>query len=168
MNQQSPSQHFSEADLLETYYMQPGASMPVMMHLADCGDCASRYERLEKKVRGLSSCAHDDKPDTFWARQRFSVMRRIGARPSTFARTTRVAAAALLVAALGGWFSSRQAVDPPPASVPAAISAQTAPEIAVQATTPADPWDSEELGEFHSIVAWESWDAPKTKNGDAS
>jgi anti-sigma factor RsiW len=166
MNQQSHSQHFSEADLLETYYMQPGASMPVMMHLADCSDCAARYERLEKKVRGLSACAHDDKPDTFWARQRISVMRKIGARPSTFARVTRVAAAALLVAALGGWFSSRQ-IDPPPASVQA-VSIQPAPEIAVQATTPVDPWESEELGEFHSIVAWESWDAPKAKNGDAS
>jgi anti-sigma factor RsiW len=167
MNQQSHSQHFSEADLLETYYMQPGASMPVMMHLADCSDCASRYERLEKKVRGLSSCAHDDKPDTFWTRQRISVMRRIGARPSTFARVSRVAAAALLVAALGGWFSSRQP-DPTPASAPVAVSTNPAPEIAVQATTPADPWESEELDEFHSIVAWESWDAPKTKSGDPS
>jgi len=163
MNQQF-SEHYSEADLLETYYMQPGASMPVMMHLADCSDCASRYERLEKKVRGLSSCAHDDKPDTFWARQRISVMRKIGQRPSTFARTARVAAAAVLVAALGGWFSSRP-VDPPPATV---VMPPTAPEISVQITTPADPWESEELGEFHSIVAWESWDAPATKNGDQS
>jgi hypothetical protein len=163
MNQQF-SEHYSEADLLETYYMQPGASMPVMMHLADCSDCAARYERLEKKVRGLSACAHDDKPDTFWARQRISVMRKIGARPSAFARTARVAAAAVLVAALGGWFSSRQ-VAPPPATV---MAPQTAPEISVQITTPADPWDSEELGEFQSIVAWESWDTPAAKNGDQS
>ena len=169
MSQQpdSNSHHYSEADLLETYYMQPGASMPVMMHLADCTDCASRYERLEKKVRGLSSCAHDgtfdDKPETFWARQRISVMRKIAQRPSTFARATRVAAAAVLVAALGGWFTSRQ-VTPPPATV-----VESAPEITVQVTTPADPWDSEELGEFQSIVAWESWDSPATKkNGDQS
>lgn len=160
---QSNREHYSEADLLETYYMQPGASMPVMMHLADCNDCATRYERLEKKVRGLSACAHDDKPDTFWARQRISVMRKIATRPSTFARTTRVAAAAILVAALGGWFSTRQ-VEPPPA----VMVQQTAPEISVQVTTPADPWESEELGEFHSIVNWESWDAPATQNGDQS
>src|ERR1700741_3786060 len=116
MNQQlsepKQHQHYSEADLLETYYMQPGASMPVMMHLADCGDCAWRYERLEKKVRGLSACAHDDKPDTFWARQRFSVMRKLNAQRPSHARIARVAAAAVLVAALGGWFSSRQ-VEPP-------------------------------------------------------
>jgi hypothetical protein len=90
-------------------------------------------------------------------------MRKIGARPSTFARVTRVAAAAVLVAALGGWFSSRQ-VAPPPETV----VAPTTPEITVQVTTPADPWDSEELDEFHSIVAWESWDTPTTKNGDQS
>src|SRR5258708_5761924 len=33
--------HYSEADLLETYYMQPGQSMPVMMHLAECTDAAA-------------------------------------------------------------------------------------------------------------------------------
>jgi anti-sigma factor RsiW len=162
MNQQSSETHYSEADLLDTYYMQPGASMPVMMHLADCSDCAARYERLEKKVRGLAACAHDDKPETFWARQRLMVLRKIGAhRPSAFARVSRIAAAALLVAGLGGWFASRPA-DPPPA-VPVA---QSAPEISVQVTTPADPWESEELGEYHSLVAWESWEPQK--NGDQS
>ena len=60
MNLRSADEHYSEADLLETYYMQPGASMPVMMHLAGCADCAARYERLEKKVRGLAACAHDE------------------------------------------------------------------------------------------------------------
>jgi anti-sigma factor RsiW len=159
-------QHYSEADLLETYYMQPGASMPVMMHLADCSDCASRYERLEKKVRGLSACAHDDKPDTFWARQRFSVMRKLGAQRPSHARIARVAAAAVLVAALGGWFTSRQ-VDPPAAT--RVVSSTQAPEIAIQVTTPADPWDSEELDEFQSIVAWESWEPQQpAKSGDQS
>jgi anti-sigma factor RsiW len=164
MNQQSDT-HYSEADLLDTYYMQPGASMPVMMHLADCADCAARYERLEKKVRGLAACAHDDKPDTFWARQRFAVLRKIGAqRPSAFARVTRVAAAAMLVATLSGsWLGSRPAEPPAPLAV---HHVQSAPEITVQVTTPADPWESEELDEFHSLVAWESWEPQK--NGDQS
>jgi len=158
MNQQLFNEHYSEADLLETYYMQPGASMPVMMHLADCNDCATRYERLEKKVRGLAACAHDEKPDTFWARQRIAVMRNLP-RHSSARRATRVAAAALLVATLGGWLASRQ---PEPVVTPAT-------ELTVQITTPADPWESEELDEFHSLVAWESWDASQTeKNGDHS
>lgn len=162
MNQRLPdtpyAQHYSEADLLETYYMQPGASMPVMMHLADCTDCAARYERLEKKVRGLAACAHDDKPDTFWARQRIAVMRKLP-RHSSARRAVRVAAAALLVATLGGWLASRQ---PEPVAAPA-------PELTMQVTTPADPWESEELDDFHSLVAWESWDTAKSeKNGDPS
>src|SRR6266487_4432284 len=48
--------HFSEADLLETYYLQPGESMPVMMHLAVCDECAAKYERLERKLREAAAC----------------------------------------------------------------------------------------------------------------
>ena len=48
--------HFSEADLLETYYTRPGESMPVMMHLANCSECAERYERLDKKMREAAAC----------------------------------------------------------------------------------------------------------------
>ena len=150
MNLRSADEHYSEADLLETYYMQPGASMPVMMHLAGCADCAARYERLEKKVRGLAACAHDEKPDTFWARQRIAVTRKLP-RHAPAARTMRVAAAALLVAALGGWMASRQ-------SEPAATPVIAQPEITVQVTTPVDPWQSEELDEYQSLVAWESWE----------
>ena len=68
------SKHYSEAELLETYYTQPGESMPVMMHLASCTDCAARYERLERKLRNLASCAVDEKPQTFWTRQRMLIM----------------------------------------------------------------------------------------------
>src|SRR5258708_13038095 len=73
------TKHYSEADLLETYYMQPGQSMPVMMHLAECSDCAARYERLEHKLREAASC-HTDRPETFWSRQRRTIMRSIGVR----------------------------------------------------------------------------------------
>src|SRR5256886_13036081 len=89
------SKHFSEAELLETYYTQPGESMPVMMHLASCGECAARYERLEAKLRGLAACDVDQKPQTFWTRQRMLIMRGIDARTRhgrSAARTWRVAA----------------------------------------------------------------------------
>ena len=124
--------HFSEADLLETYYTQPGESMPVMMHLADCPECAARYERLERKVRGLAACAHDEvieqKPETFWARQRLSVMRKIDARrgrTSSFARVTRIAAAAMLVMVLGALITWRQ-IDQP-AEVPTLTAVSSVP-----------------------------------------
>ena len=154
------NQHYSEADLLETYYTQPGQSMPVMMHLADCADCATRYERLERKVRALAAC-HDEKPDTFWTRQRMLITRRIASRPSHVARVTRIAAAAALVMALGGVATWKQ-LDPPAPAPVAEVAA------AAELTVPADPWESEQLDEYQSLVAWESWDESKTKNGDHS
>ncbi|HEY2325747.1 MAG TPA: hypothetical protein VGJ82_23020, partial [Thermoanaerobaculia bacterium] len=96
--------HFSEADLLETYYTQPGESMPVMMHLAKCSECAERYARLDRKMREASSC-HTEKPDTFWSRQRMSIQRRIAgerAQRMSIARTLRIAAAMTLAFFLGG------------------------------------------------------------------
>lgn len=157
--------HFSEADLLETYYMRPGESMPVMMHLAECPDCAARYERLEGKMQSLRSCAHDDKPETFWARQRISVMRKIEGRR---ARTPmlRMAAAAVVVLVLGGvmaWDggegpSQTQVVDT--AAQPAVLSLDDSSARG----TDDSPWASDELQDYSSMVAWESW----VENGDQS
>ena len=150
------NQHYSEADLLETYYMAPGQSMPVMMHLAGCPDCVARYERLERKLRSLVSCSHAEKPETFWVRQRMAVMKRVkagGRRP----KIARYAAAAALVVVMGGTFSFpflTAGKNPP--------SAETTVDVT---NVPTDPWESDELDEFHSIVAWESWDE---KNGDQS
>jgi predicted anti-sigma-YlaC factor YlaD len=63
--------HYTEADLLETYYTEPGQSLPVMMHLAECTDCAARYERLDQKIRALGACEHA--PRSFWARGRDAI-----------------------------------------------------------------------------------------------
>lgn len=164
-------QHYSEADLLETYYTQPGDSMPVMMHLAECGDCAARYERLERKVRGLSACEHDQ-PETFWARQRTSIMRRVQREQRV--PVMRYAAAAMLTLVLGGvvtWkavdeSSSRQVV-------------KTETMVALPHPAPLDdsktrrlddsPWQSDELKDYQPVVAWESWVEADTKsNGDHS
>src|SRR5438552_15549936 len=96
--------HYSEADLLETYYMRPGESMPVMLHLATCADCAAKYERLERKLREVAAC-NIEKPDTFWMRQRHLIMLGIGARQDNLRRamrTARIAAAAAFAFFLGG------------------------------------------------------------------
>lgn len=151
-------EHYTEADLLETYYTQAGESMPVMMHLADCSDCAARYERLDRKLRSLAACDHQ-KPETFWARQRMAVMRRIDARRTRMSLAGRVAAAAGLVLVLGGgamtWKSST--------SVPAT---EVVAEADADASMPADPWQSDELKDLQSVVAWESWVEPS--RGDQS
>lgn len=149
-------QHFSEADLLETYYMRPGESMPVMMHLSDCADCATRYERLEGKMQSLRSCAHEEKPETFWVRQRMSVMRKIAApRRRDFGR---LAAAAALIIAIGGGLVAWQS-DSTPETVQV-VETTAAATTAVDATPRRlddSPWASEELDDYSSIVAWESW-----------
>jgi hypothetical protein len=154
--------HFSEADLLETYYTQPGESMPVMMHLASCPDCAARYARLEQKLREAASC-NTEKPATFWTRQRLQIMRSIDKQQSHAAsasRMLRVAAAAILSFFLGGAivYESVKPVHHQPAP-----TVKVAPVAAVQ-TAPApsaadihDAWQSEELQDFHNVVEWESW-----------
>lgn len=156
------NQHYSEADLLETYYTQPGESMPVMMHLADCTECAERYERLSRKVRSLGACEHE-KPETFWARQRMQIMRKVGQR-SHAPRRASLAAAAAFVAVLGGLVTWNLRKEPvaPVSPAPAAVAAAAEPAAAD------DPWQSEELKDYQAMVAWESWVESDTKNGDQS
>jgi predicted anti-sigma-YlaC factor YlaD len=164
-------QHYSEADLLETYYTQPGESMPVMMHLADCSECAARYERLDRKLRSLAACEHD-KPETFWARQRIAVMRKIDAqrsRSSLVSRTTRIAAAAALVLVLGGGiYTMRDGSESQSLRVSEEVTQTAALDTATgqldNLTT--DPWQSDELKDFQSVVAWESW--VESETGDKS
>ncbi|MEA2240299.1 MAG: hypothetical protein QOC81_5023 [Thermoanaerobaculia bacterium] len=155
--------HFSEADLLETYYTQPGESMPVMMHLASCHDCAARYERLEQKLRQAASC-NTEKPATFWTRQRLQIMRRVDAQQahaSSVARTLRVAAAAILAFFLGGavvYETIQPAQQPAPVvSVAKAAPVTTAPPAPAASDIIHDAWQSDELKDFHNVVEWEAW-----------
>lgn len=157
--------HYSEADLLETYYTQPGESMPAMMHLAECGECAARYESLERKLRGMAAC-HDE-PEAFWARQRASIMGTIERRQARPLSWTRVAAAAALIVALGSVAVFRDQPAPPAAATGTiASTAATKTDNTTEALDPlpADPWESEALSDFQSVVAWESW----VENGDQS
>jgi len=156
--------HFSEADLLETYYTQPGESMPVMMHLADCRECAARYERLERKLRETAAC-HTEKPATFWTRQRMQIMRRVdahNAHAATASRTLRVAAAAILSFFLGGAvvYETVKPAQQHPVTVVKTVPVAVAPAPA--ANDIHDAWQSDELKDFHNVVEWESW-VPENK-----
>ena len=151
--------HYTEADLLETYYTQPGESMPVMMHLASCEECAARYERLERKMREAAACP-TEKPDSFWARQRLSIMRKLPLARKPHVRNhqpARIAAAAVLAFLLGGAFvyevTQRETQMPKTPPVQTTASVKNADDLQL----PRDPWQSEELEEFQPIVEWESW-----------
>ncbi|MEA2489277.1 MAG: hypothetical protein QOH21_1069 [Acidobacteriota bacterium] len=161
--------HYSEADLLETYYTQPGASMPVMMHLADCTDCAARYDRLDAKLRGIAQC-HTDAPETFWARQRLSIMKKVGTRQTQRpSRLLGAAAAAVLALVLTGVMTFRKDV-PAPAPAQTATAATVAAPATPEISSSDDPWQSDELKDFESMVAWESWvdSHDGKKSGDQS
>ena len=154
--------HYSEADLLETYYLQPGESMPVMMHLAQCSECAARYERLEKKLRDAASChveGNVERPETFWTRQRHLIMRGISTRRDDrkrVIRTLRVAATAAFAFFLGGavMYEGLKPVKLP-AQQPIAGEGAGAPRVTAPASD--DPWESDQLKNLHSVVQWESW-----------
>ena len=147
--------HYTEADLLETYYTQPGESMPVMMHLANCSECAAKYEKLERKLRDLGSCDTLDRPDTFWTRQRHLIMRGIAAQKHEtrhVVRTLRVAAAAAFAFFMGGAVMY-EAMKPAPQ--PELLKPIHRAHIVAPASD--DPWDSAQLKSLHSVVQWEAW-----------
>lgn len=149
--------HYSEADLLETYYTRSGESLPVMTHIADCETCAARYERLQKKLRDAAACSME-RPATFWQRQRLSILRTIAERRiagSGARRTWRIAAAAVLAFLLGGavvYKSVEPKLTKPAVKV-------VAPKTEEELQTLRDPWDSDELQDLRAVVQWESWEA---------
>ena len=114
----------------------------------------------ETNIRGVF-VDNSTKPATFWAFQRGSIMRRVeGARRGSgrTPRTWRVAAAAVLAFFLGGAVVY-ETVKPVPVrrEVPA-IQAhlEGTPELTI------DPWQNDELKDFHAVVEWESW-VPENK-----
>ena len=151
--------HYSEADLLETYYLEPGASMPVMMHLAQCSECAARYERLERKLRDVASC-ETERPETFWSRQRHLIMRGIDKQrveTKRVVRTLRIAATAAFAFFLGGAVMY-QTMKPIAPAQPPHVDIVTQRAAPTTNMTPSDPWESsDQLQELHSVVQWESW-----------
>jgi hypothetical protein len=154
------TKHFSEAELLETYYMQPGESAPVMLHLAQCDACIERYNRLEKKLRDAAASSCPTKPATFWSFQRGSIMRRVDAARRDVVRqprTLRVAAAAALSFFLGGALVYETVRPEVKVVQQAPVSATSTPVVVAAAPETTDPWQSEELKDFHAVVQWESW-----------
>jgi len=69
-----------------------------------------------------------------------------------FAAPLRVAAAALLAVVIGGLISYE------PQQAPAVAPVQQVQQVEqTEEKIPTDPWQSEELEEFGSVVQWETW-----------
>ncbi len=154
------TKHYSEADLLETYYMQPGEATPVIAHVNTCPECQERYRRLAQKLRDMAACPAE-KPATFWSRQRLMIMRaveNVRERSERTTRTLRVAAAAILAFILGGTVVYKS-VEPALKAPSVVVSQQSATPAAStdDLQLPRDPWQSDELKDFGNVVQWESW-----------
>ncbi|MDQ6802232.1 MAG: hypothetical protein M3041_15515 [Acidobacteriota bacterium] len=149
--------HFSEADLLETYYMQPSEASGIIEHVNGCGECRDRYRRLAQKLRDVAACPAE-KPDTFWTRQRLMIMRAVDnarGQSQRNVRTARVAAAAFLAFVLGGAVVYKSVE--PELKKPAVIVSPAPVASTDDLKVASDPWQSDELKDFGSVVQWESW-----------
>lgn len=159
------TRHYSEADLLETYYMTPDEASGIIAHVNDCNACQDRYRKLAQKLRDVAACP-TEKPATFWTRQRLMIMRAVDnarGQSNRTARASRMAAAALLMFALGGAVAYK--------TIPHHQQKQSPVVVAQQQTTmsgassgaedvldvPRDPWQSDELKDFGAVVDWEQW-----------
>lgn len=164
------TKHYSEADLLETYYLQPSEATPIIEHVNDCQECQQRYRGLARKLRDVAACPAE-KPATFWTRQRLMIMRAVenaGERSQRLARTMRVAAAAALAFVLGGAVVYKS-IEPALKAPAVTVSQQTASAVSTDdLQIPRDPWQSDELKDFGSVVQWESWVPEASSNGATS
>jgi hypothetical protein len=153
-------EHYSEADLLETYYMQPSEASEIIAHVNGCGECQDRYRRLALKLRETSACP-TDKPETFWTRQRMIIARAVDrARqqsPSSTVHGGRIAAAAMLAFILGGAVVYKTVQPAKPPVVVVTQQTATTPSEDLDLQVPRNPWQDDELKDFGAVVAWESW-----------
>jgi len=152
------TKHYSEADLLETYYMQPDEASAIIAHVNGCQECQDRYRRLAQKLRDIAACPAE-KPPTFWTRQRLMILRAVdNARKHSdrASRVGRMAAAAMLAFLLGGVVVYKTVQPKAPAVV---VTQQTAAPATApdDLLVPRDPWQSDELKDFGTVVQWESW-----------
>ncbi len=159
------TKHYSEADLLETYYMQPDEASLIIQHVNGCDACQERYRRLARKLREIAACPAE-KPATFWTRQRLMIIRAVdNAREHSqrAARVGRVAAAAVLAFVLGAAVVYKS-VEPALKAPAVVVSKQNAtPAVSTDdLQIPRDPWQSDELKDFGTVVQWESWNVDIT------
>lgn len=167
--------HYTEVDLLEVHYLPRTELVPVHQHLSSCAECMSRYDTLQKKLRasvGVSCSRIEEKPQTFWDRQRFSIMRKIQAQPRQAARPSRsfgwvaLAASLIIVASLVLILRESPSAGMPGSVAPDIVSVEAGerlPEIDAAADVfqelraVNDPWNSDELSPFRGAVEWETW-----------
>jgi len=170
------TKHYGTGELLAHAYLPEDDS--VSRHLAVCDECRTRFTAVRAELdRHASEPVGSEKPETFWKRQELGVMRAIEKRGTRMPGVpAQIAAAAALLFIVTAFLAGRGSVSSvsPTASVVTATVASTATTSTAaaqenglttnQITT--DPWQSEQLQEFQSVVDWETWvEADRKKRG---
>lgn len=161
--------HYSDLDLIEFHYLGE-APADVRDHLASCERCAKALREVESSLQESVESTRIDVPETFWQRQKHSILHRVRRErlPWWRGRAAQASAAAMLLVMIGGgWlFVTRQpaAIEPAPAVVTQTASLTTTNAAATQPAgalgdfgVSSDPWASEQLEPLRDVVAWESW-----------
>ena len=163
--------HFAEIDFIEALSLdivQP----ELAEHLEECAACRLRFEAVERwqqSRRDETSAALDGRSESDWAAQRKQIASRTFDSRSRLAagRLLAPAAAALLIAVLGGTFWLDRASlqeDLPGAARVAATTAESEASVALPSS---DPWAADSLAGWEEAVDWETW-LEETESGGAS
>lgn len=167
--------HYTSGELLIHAYLPEDAAMTA--HLAACDSCARRFAELRAGLHEHASASDaPELPETFWKRQELAVMRAVETRSRRMPGIgTQLAAAAALVLVVTSFIIGRGSVTnvtgTPVATVTSTVAANTTSPAATgqengltsgQITT--DPWQSDQLQDFQSVVDWENWVEDDGKN----
>lgn len=166
------TKHYGYDELLAHAYL-PEENAELELHIASCERCEERFRALRAELaRHAQGAAQMEKHETFWKRQELGVMRAIDRRQRRIPGIgAQLAAAAVVVFVVGAFWIGRGSVTNAPSTITGtAPIVATASPIAVQdnglASTQltTDPWQSEQLEDFQSVVDWETWDDDDQKN----
>ncbi|MFA6955517.1 MAG: hypothetical protein WC538_06555 [Thermoanaerobaculia bacterium] len=162
------TKHYGTGELLAYAYLPEDDA--VSRHLDGCDACMGRFKTLRAELdRHASEPIGAERPETFWKRQELSVMRAIetrGRRASWLTARFAAAAAAVLFV-VTAFLAGRGSVTSATATstvVTATVASTATSSIATSQESgltssqlSTDPWQSEQLQDFQSVVDWETW-----------
>jgi hypothetical protein len=157
-------QHLDHADLVELSLVDENDDRTE--HLKSCRDCLAAMKLVAAELEADRSAVDSEvasMPATFWQRQELSITREV-AKQRRRRYTIRYAAAAVfaVVAASGAFFMQPETV------VVAPVQQQvTLPANEALVASESDPWESDQLSDYSSLVDWESWDEETTKRKES-
>ncbi len=169
------TRHYQDNDLL-AHALLPDHDAELALHVGACEACGARFRVLNDGLSRLGAAKGErEMPETFWKRQELGVMRTIDERRRRMPGIgARIAAAAAVVLVVAAFWAGRGSVSTVPltstmvtatiASTATTAASQTQENVFTGSQVTSDPWQSEQLEDFQTVVAWESWVEADQKN----